>query len=206
MSAETVTQTHPDDIGTIEVYKGVEYVRVARETPAIYVACLSAYNNGCLHGEWINFEDIGNDYDELMERINAMLARSPYPGGEWAVHDHMCWHGIDVGEWPDLQELCDIAEAFQTSDYPAELIGEVHANMGYADVADTIRWMEDNYLGQYESLADYCEQLHRDCYGDIPRHLEYYIDWESMGRDSELNGDIQAYTLSPCEVHIFSNY
>ena len=31
-------------------------------TPSIYVACLAAYNNGHLHGKWI---DVDGDADEI---------------------------------------------------------------------------------------------------------------------------------------------
>ncbi|RAN32203.1 antirestriction protein ArdA, partial [Hyphomonas pacifica] len=53
------------------------------DRPRIYVACLAAYNNGCLHGRWIG----ATTPDEIMEKVRAMLADSPLPGAEeWAIH------------------------------------------------------------------------------------------------------------------------
>jgi len=43
----------------------------------IYVACLSSYNAGKLHGEWIDCE--GLDADDLTTEVEAMLASSPAP-------------------------------------------------------------------------------------------------------------------------------
>tara|TARA_Y100001973_G_scaffold91218_1_gene139613 strand:+ start:246 stop:407 length:162 start_codon:yes stop_codon:yes gene_type:complete len=40
----------------------------------IYVADLAAYNNGILHGVWI---DSTQDIDNIHEQINNMLASSP---------------------------------------------------------------------------------------------------------------------------------
>ena len=40
------------------------------ETPRIYVACLAAYNNGCLHGRWIDV----TTPDEIWDAVRATLA------------------------------------------------------------------------------------------------------------------------------------
>ena len=55
----------------------------SEDAPRIYVACLAAYNNGCLHGRWID----ATTPDEIMDEVRAMLAASPLPGAEeWAIH------------------------------------------------------------------------------------------------------------------------
>jgi hypothetical protein len=53
------------------------------DRPRIYVACLAAYNNGCLHGRWID----ATTPDEIWAQVRAMLADSPEPDAEeWAIH------------------------------------------------------------------------------------------------------------------------
>ena len=42
----------------------------------IYVASLSDYNAGILHGEWVSFDDFSSA-GEVWEAIRAMLADSP---------------------------------------------------------------------------------------------------------------------------------
>ncbi|WP_369933937.1 antirestriction protein ArdA [Xanthomonas tesorieronis] len=45
--------------------------------PRIYLACLASYNNGRLHGRWIDLD--GANLDDVQGEIAAMLRESPYP-------------------------------------------------------------------------------------------------------------------------------
>jgi hypothetical protein len=54
-------------------------------------------------------------------------------------------------------------------------------------------------------LADYAEELTEGT-TEIPQHLAYYIDYEKMGREMELSGDIYTITTAHDEVHIFWNH
>ncbi len=52
----------------------------------IYVADLAAYNNGKLHGVWINACD---DLEVIQKQINEMLESSPERfAEEYAIHDY----------------------------------------------------------------------------------------------------------------------
>lgn len=52
------------------------------DQPRIYAACLAAYNNGILHGEWIEAQDAWS----MWEATRDMLAKSPIPDAEeWAT-------------------------------------------------------------------------------------------------------------------------
>ena len=42
--------------------------------PKIYIADLAAYNNGYLHGEWV---DATLEVEEIEEKIEEILANSP---------------------------------------------------------------------------------------------------------------------------------
>lgn len=54
--------------------------------PQIYVACLAAYNNGHLHGAWI---DAAQEPWAIYDAVRVMLAASPIAGAEeWAIHDY----------------------------------------------------------------------------------------------------------------------
>jgi len=44
--------------------------------PRIYVACLASYNNGALHGRWI---DASTDVDAMQAEISAILRESKFP-------------------------------------------------------------------------------------------------------------------------------
>ena len=52
----------------------------------IYVADLAAYNNGKLHGMWI---DTTQSVDEIFDIIKTLLESSPEEDAEeFAIHDH----------------------------------------------------------------------------------------------------------------------
>ncbi|NJO62413.1 MAG: antirestriction protein ArdA, partial [Richelia sp. RM2_1_2] len=80
-------------------------------TPRIYVACLAAYNNGKLHGEWI---DCDQDADDIWEKIEKMLEASPEPDAEeWAIHAFENWHGIEISENADIERIAELAELIE---------------------------------------------------------------------------------------------
>ena len=74
----------------------------------IYVACLAAYNNGHLHGEWINVKDEAS----IWEAVQAMLFRSPIEedAEEWAIHDYEGFEGAEVGEYFSFANVVELAD------------------------------------------------------------------------------------------------
>lgn len=60
----------------------------------IYVACLAAYNNGKLHGRWI---DATQGEDHIWDETRAMHAESPEPDAEeWSIHDYEGFEGASL--------------------------------------------------------------------------------------------------------------
>ena len=77
------------------------------ETPRIYVACLAAYNNGRLHGRWI---DAAQEADDIQTDVQAMLAESPQPGAEeWAIHDSDGFGPITIHEHESFADVAALA-------------------------------------------------------------------------------------------------
>lgn len=163
----------------------------------IYVACLAAYNSGTLHGEWITLTD---DIDETWNRIRSVLASSPIPDAEeWAIHDFEGFGGVRLSEYEGIERVHELADFLQSHDEVAALVLD-HYN---GDIEDAKRAL-DNYMGCYKSIADYAEEITESC-TEIPEHLERYIDYERMGRDMDLNGDILTLSSRFDQVHIFLN-
>lgn len=77
------------------------------DTPQIYVACLAAYNNGILHGEWIDAtQDVNTIYDE----IHKMLANSPIEDAEeFAIHDFEGFGGAQIDEYDSINDVAELA-------------------------------------------------------------------------------------------------
>lgn len=82
-------------------------INVSDSNPRIYVACLAAYNNGYLHGAWI---DADQDANQIRDEIAAMLARSPVEDAEeYAIHDHEGFEGVSISEYAGIDSVARMA-------------------------------------------------------------------------------------------------
>lgn len=163
----------------------------------IYVACLAAYNSGYLHGKWI---DATQDLDDIQDEVNAMLEASPVEeeAEEYAIHDHEGFDGYPIGEYEGLENAHKIACFIEEH----EGIGSELLIQFNGDIDEATKAIEENYCGCYASVADYAQELTEGT-GDIPKHLEFYIDYNRMAYDMEVSGDIFTIEVGHGEVHIF---
>lgn len=142
----------------------------------IYVACLSSYNAGVLHGRWI---DAAQDVDAIEAEIAEMLAESKHkPAEDWAIHDT---DGLpDIGEWECLERVSELACAI---DVHGDAVAEYWAYDEPPD-GELLDRFTEAYCGQWDSERSYAEHLADEgCFGDIPPHLVAYIDYDAMARD-----------------------
>jgi antirestriction protein len=174
--------------------------RTKHDTPKIYVADLAAYNAGKLHGEWI---DATQDPDDIHEAIQAMLRKSPEPDAEeWAIHDFENFAGLHLSESEDIEKVSQVAKLIEEH---GPLFAEVVNHFGgvqYMD--DAVQAMEENYQGEYDDLADWAEQFAKDT-GASMENYENYIDWERVGNDAEMGGDIFTVEVDG-KVHVFFSH
>ena len=171
---------------------------VSDSTPRIYVACLAAYNNGYLHGAWI---DADQDADQIRGAIAAMLARSPVEDAEeYAIHDYEGFEGVSISEYAGIDIVARMASFI--AEHGALGAGLLEQFSGDMDQAEST--LEDCYHGQFASLADYMEELTTESV-TIPEALLYYVDWQAMARDAEMSGDLFTIETTHGEVHVFSN-
>lgn len=171
------------------------------ETPQIYVADLAAYNNGMLHGKWI---DATQSAEEIEEEVREMLKNSPVgdEAEEWAIHDDEYFEPIKIHEWDSFEHVSEIANAIVEH---GEMFGEIYNHLGSGTtVENAIDFIEDNYAGEYDSLGDFAEELNYETQ-ELPKDIYSYIDFESMGRDMELSGYILSFTDSRRKLHVFWN-
>lgn len=161
----------------------------------IYVACLAAYNNGILHGLWINAQQYS---DAIYAEIRKMLKASPIPDAEeYAIHDYEGFEGVSISEYQGIESIVEIAEFIVDH---GELGGKLLKYLG-GDIDEARSMMDERYYGCYSSVADYAEELTEET-TTIPDYLRYYIDYEKMARDMEIN-DILAIETGLEEVHVF---
>ncbi len=184
------------------------------DTPRIYVASLTDYNSGLLHGEWI---DATQDPDDIFDDIQSMLATSPANrrrgyrvsvpaprpvAEEWAIHDFDNFGTLTLHEHERIQ---DVSVAAQLIEEHGEIAAEVIAYVGGLDQLDEAReHLDDRFMGTFEDLEEWAIGQLEDVLAGVPQFLHSYIDYQSYGRDAEMSGDIFSLE-SGGELHIFSN-
>lgn len=165
-------------------------MRIATDTPRIYVASLADYNNGILHGIWIDL-DVDVDADEIQEQVNAMLATSREGlAEEWAIHDYEGFDSIRLSEWETFTTVAEIANGLRAHGTPYAV--------WYADDESNrdVKAFEQSFIGDFEDAADYAYRdaeesgLYRSL-SDL--RIENYVDWERYGDD--LLNDLTSVTF-----------
>lgn len=165
--------------------------------PRIYVACLAAYNNGYLHGIWIGAaQEPWSIYDD----VKAMLSTSPIAGAEeWAIHDYEGFGSARIEEYTGLERVSALAAFIaEHGEVGAALLDYYSGDLGEAQQA-----IADRYMGEHTSLADYVQELTEET-TSIPQPLRYYIDYQAMARDAELNGELFTVSTAYDVVHVFA--
>ncbi len=182
--------------------------------PRIYVASLSDYNAGILHGTWL---EAAVDVEELYAGISQMLATSPTarpwgePAEEWAIHDYEGLGDVRLGEYEPIERVAHLAQGIARH---GEAFAAWWANdppTGEPEEGEEA--FTDAYQGEWPSMVDYGEQLLEDIgvdlerLGELPELLRAYLtfDIDAWVRDMEIGGDIYTTESSSGGIHIFWN-
>jgi len=169
--------------------------------PRVYAACLSAYTNGKLHGEWIDCSN--TTVDAIQDQIDAMLAKSPEPDAEeWAIHDYEGFGGYKVGEHEDLDDLVELADLLTEHGEVAvaAIENEVHV--------ERIKLLcEHGFMGEYRSKEEWAEEYLVDT-GSLPdnRLVRDYFNYKAFARDCEIGGDVQFVEVGYNKVLVFDGH
>ena len=185
-----------------------------------YFTCLASYNNGASHGKWVDLD--GLDANDIQDAINAILKDSGEPGAEeWAIHDYDDAANLasTLGENPNLETLAATSEAVTeiTDDWGAE-IGPKLIEWVSDKVLEPGNWkshLDDAFCG-FSTAEDFAA-TEVEAYGDIPEHLENYIDYCAIARDMALNGEVdficeytgaylQDYNSMGCDAIVLRNF
>ena len=168
--------------------------------PSIWVACLSAYNSGYLHGAWIVPK---TTKEELLEQIQEVLKGSPVGDPEeWAVHDYNNFPNL--GEYPDLEKVCEVQRAFE--EFEPSIVHGYLENFCDFEPGNLKENIEEAFVGTYDNFKDYAYQYADDTIPglDSGSTLAMYFDYDGFARDLELDhwtADAPGY-----QTHIFRNY
>lgn len=157
------------------------------DAPQVYVACLAAYNNGILHGRWI---DCTHGENHIWDEINDILETSPenkpgYPCEEWAIHDTMNFPDGLVSEYSGVSQVASFAEMFNEPDGWAIL--EIHQYMGFDDFEKSKEFHDEAFRGEWDSFQEFSDQYLEDCglMSEMPDFAQRYFDYQAFARDLE---------------------
>jgi len=158
----------------------------------IYIASLSDYNAGRLHGCWIDLEDM--TLDDVQEKIQGMLSQSPEPiAEEWAIHDYeLPFH---ISEYEDIQNILDLIDVCEEFDIDA-VEAFLRYDCTYQDDPDQLREnLQERYRGAFDYELDYAREyidMELACLGiDLPASLP--IDEEQVLIDLQAQGFYFSY-------------
>ena len=120
--------------------------------------------------------------------------------GRWqhrpATRHYEGFEGLSISEYEGIESVCEKAAFIEEH---GRLGAEVAEHFGDLETAQNA--MEDDYAGVYRSLAEFAEELTEQT-TQIPESLQYYIDYDRMARDLEVN-DVFTVELGFEEIHVF---
>ena len=128
---------------------------MTKETPRIYVASLSDYNAGRLHGKWFDVDDFadGSDlYDAVKEQV--LDTSKELVAEEWAIHDFEGFGGLTISEYESFDNVVKIAEAIEEHGPAFAVWLDNDSSHGPEDVED----FQEQYCGKWDSEKAYTEE------------------------------------------------
>jgi antirestriction protein len=126
---------------------------------------------------------------------------------EWGIFDYEDFGSLLLGEYESIEDVARLA---------AGIVEHGPAFAAWAEATErdiaTSEDFAEAYCGHFDSAADYAEQLVADIEGDevleraIPEWLQPYvdIDYEALGSDMELGGDIFTAPADDGGVYVFN--
>jgi len=169
-------------------------MKTTQTTAKVYVACLAAYNNGILHGCWI---DANQEAEAIHDAIKDMLASSPIANAEeWAIHDYVGFCGLRLSEYESIEKVAEMAAMIEEHGEAWAKFAE-YEGIEYA----TLERFEEAYEGEWDTEEAFAENVASETM-EIPQHLAFYIDYEKLARDMFINDYFSADSEN-CKVYVF---
>jgi antirestriction protein len=181
----------------------------AEVRPRIWAGSWLDYNNGVLHGDWI---DADRDDAEIWADIQTMLAHSPTSAEtgeaaeEWGIFDHEHFGSLRIDEQETVSWVAKVARGISEHG-PA-----FAAWAGVVEDEALLEGFESDYLGQYDSVEAYAAQVFGGLAFEqllerhIPEHLRPYVhlDTEALARDLQFGGRVYVLPADEGGIWLFN--
>lgn len=175
-----------------------------RLDPRIWIASLSDYNAGRLHGEWV---DAAVEADELRAAAQRVLDSSPDPGAEeWAIFDYDNFGAYKPGEYEDLATVAAIARGIEKHGFAFATWAEISDS----HVSDLEVEFEDAFIGHFDSKDLFVDSILDDfdieetLWKALPAWLASHIsiDRDGIARDMQA-GDLHIEDAPEGGIYVF---
>lgn len=170
--------------------------------PRIWIASLADYNNGRLHGAWV---DANQDPEDLEQAAWRILATSPEPAAEeWAIHDYDGFGPLQLGEYESFTDISAVARGIAVHGPAFAAWAEIVWDGGGPLDPDLLAEFPDYYMGHHDSAEAWAEEMCHDLgytleAGDkLPEAMQPYVrlDYQSFAEDMRLSGEV-SFTDNP---------
>ena len=168
----------------------------------IWVGNLGKYNEGELVGEWFSLpcDDFDDEWEELMKRIGI--------GGRYEEVFCADWEcsipGLTYSEYPDYEELNEIADEWERLDDTEQAIVSIRMDMLDEGFFDAISKTDDVciYYGCQDMTDVAIRYIDETGMLDQSSTLSSYFDYEMFGRDMSYEGCFEYSDELGCMVEI----
>lgn len=154
----------------------------------IYLANLGKYNEGELIGEWVELPVSQEELQKVFERIGISEEYE-----EYFITDYEC-DLYEVGEYENIDKLNDIAERIKELDEEeSKVVKALIQELDYTldEAIDKVNSGDYMIYNDCENMADVAYQVVEECgyLENVPDNVARYFDYESFGRELELEGN-----------------
>ena len=167
----------------------------------IYLTNLGKYNEGMLVGEWV---DLPVSEEELEKVFNRIGINDEYE--EYFITDYESdIDGVKVGEYENIDDLIELAEALEDLDSEEENVLSVMLEDGctFEEALEKIK--DRDYMVYYncDSMEDVAYQVVEESglLDGVPEKVARYFNYEAYGRDLEIEGTF--YQINNAYIEIF---
>lgn len=158
----------------------------------IFITDLAAYNNGYLIGEWVS---LPMNQDDLKAKIDEILTIGAEACGdneheEIFLTDYECSF-MEIGEYDNPFKLNEIAEqAEELNEHELKMVRFLLRNGLAKDYFEAVEHIEDIIIHENCTFQDIAYDFVNECYNlnDLPYIISNNIDYESIGRQMEMDG------------------
>lgn len=167
----------------------------------VFLTNLGKYNEGYLIGEWLELPATQQEINACMERIGI---NEEYE--EYFITDYETdIEGVEVGEYSNLDELNELAEQLDELEEDAQKAIQAMLLDGYT-FNDALEKASNGDYAIYfdcDNMTDVAYEVVEE-YGylnNVPEQVKMYFDYESFGRDLNIEGKF--YNIDGDMIEIF---